>query len=89
MVGVMVGLFAWPLVAAIAGTGPTGPCGPVGSPLGMVEQWCVWLISVTDTGRQQARLLGQRLSNAPIDVVWHSPLPRAAASAQELATQPA
>ena len=41
---------------------------------------------LTDTGRQQARLLGQRLSNAPIDVVWHSPLPRAAASAHELAT---
>jgi len=41
---------------------------------------------LTDTGRQQARLLGQRLSNTPIDVIWHSPLPRAATSAHELAT---
>lgn len=41
---------------------------------------------LTETGYRQARLLGQRLSSAPIDVVWHSPLPRAVASAKELAT---
>lgn len=41
----------------------------------------------TDTGREQARLLGQRLAHLPIDAVWHSPLPRAAATAQELAAQ--
>lgn len=40
---------------------------------------------LTDTGYRQARLLGERLSRTPIDVVWHSPLPRAAASAHELA----
>lgn len=37
-----------------------------------------------DTGREQARLLGQRLAHLPIDAVWHSPLPRAADSAQQL-----
>ena len=42
---------------------------------------------LTDTGREQARLLGRRLAHLPIDAVWHSPLPRAAASAQELAAQ--
>lgn len=42
---------------------------------------------LTDTGREQARLLGQRLAHLPIDTVWHSPLPRATASAQELAAQ--
>jgi serine/threonine-protein phosphatase PGAM5 len=41
---------------------------------------------LTDAGYLQARLLGERLSSAPIDVVWHSPLPRAAATAQELAS---
>lgn len=40
--------------------------------------------TLTDVGREQARLLGQRLAHLPIDAVWHSPLPRAAASAQEL-----
>ena len=40
---------------------------------------------LTETGHRQAHLLGQRLANAPIDVIWHSPLPRAVASAQELA----
>lgn len=40
-----------------------------------------------DTGYRQVRRLGQRLSHVPIDVVWHSPLPRAAASAQALAGQ--
>ncbi len=41
----------------------------------------------TDTGREQAKLLGQRLAHLPIDAVWHSPLPRAAATAQEVAAQ--
>lgn len=40
--------------------------------------------NLTDTGREQARLLGQRLAHLPIDAVWHSPLPRAADSAQQL-----
>ncbi|MEO3872024.1 histidine phosphatase family protein [Nonomuraea sp. B12E4] len=40
--------------------------------------------NLTDTGREQARLLGERLAHLPIDAVWHSPLPRAAASAHEL-----
>jgi probable phosphoglycerate mutase len=40
---------------------------------------------LTDTGRRQARLLGHRLAHIPIDAVWHSPLPRAAVSAGELA----
>lgn len=36
---------------------------------------------LTDVGRRQASLLGERLSGLPVDAVWHSPLPRAAASA--------
>ncbi|MBO3086266.1 histidine phosphatase family protein [Cellulomonas fengjieae] len=40
---------------------------------------------LTDTGRRQAGLLGERLAHLPIDAVWHSPLPRAADSAHELA----
>lgn len=40
---------------------------------------------LTETGRRQAALLGQRLADLPIDAVWHSPLPRAAASAEQLA----
>lgn len=40
--------------------------------------------NLTDTGREQARLLGKRLAHLPITAVWHSPLPRAAASAAEL-----
>lgn len=39
---------------------------------------------LTDTGRKQSRLLGKRLAHLPITAVWHSPLPRASASAQEL-----
>jgi len=39
---------------------------------------------LTDIGRRQAALLGERLARLPIDAVWHSPLPRAAASAHEL-----
>lgn len=40
---------------------------------------------ITDIGYRQTRLLGQRLTAAPIDVIWHSPLPRAVASAHEIA----
>ncbi|MEU8197569.1 histidine phosphatase family protein [Microbispora amethystogenes] len=40
---------------------------------------------LTDIGRRQAGLLGERLAGVPVDAVWHSPLPRAAASAHELA----
>lgn len=41
--------------------------------------------TLTETGRRQAQLLGRRLARLPMDVVWHSPLPRAAASAEEIA----
>ncbi|SEL54901.1 probable phosphoglycerate mutase [Nonomuraea pusilla] len=40
---------------------------------------------LTDIGRRQSGLLGERLAGVPVDAVWHSPLPRAAASARELA----
>lgn len=40
---------------------------------------------LTDIGLRQAGLLGDRLATVPIDVIWHSPLPRAAATARELA----
>ena len=40
---------------------------------------------LTDTGRRQADLLGERLAHLSVDAVWHSPLPRAVASAHELA----
>jgi serine/threonine-protein phosphatase PGAM5 len=40
---------------------------------------------LTETGRRQAGLLGERLARLPVDAVWHSPLPRAVASARELA----
>lgn len=40
--------------------------------------------NLTDTGREQARLLGQRLAHLPIDAVWHSPLPRAVDTARQL-----
>ncbi|MFI6787214.1 histidine phosphatase family protein [Nonomuraea sp. NPDC050383] len=42
---------------------------------------------LTGAGRRQAGLLGERLAGLPIDAVWHSPLPRAVASAHELARQ--
>jgi probable phosphoglycerate mutase len=42
---------------------------------------------ITTTGRAQARLLGERLAHLRIDAVWHSPLPRAEASARILAEQ--
>lgn len=44
--------------------------------------------ALTDDGRRQADLLGARLAgltHATIDTIWHSPLPRAAASAEILA----
>lgn len=41
--------------------------------------------SLTDQGREQARLLGARLAGLPIDALWHSPLPRAVDSAAETA----
>ena len=37
---------------------------------------------LTDVGRQQTKLLAERLVCLPVDVVWHSPLPRAVRSAQ-------
>jgi probable phosphoglycerate mutase len=40
---------------------------------------------LTDVGREQASLLGQRLAQVPVAAVWHSPLPRAAHSAQQIA----
>ncbi|NDL56556.1 histidine phosphatase family protein [Phytoactinopolyspora mesophila] len=40
--------------------------------------------NLTNTGREQTRLLGKRLTHLPIAAVWHSPLPRAADSAREL-----
>src|SRR5690606_1143763 len=40
---------------------------------------------LTDIGRRQASLLGDRLATIPVDAIWHSPLPRAAATARELA----
>lgn len=42
---------------------------------------------LTDTGRRQAVLLGERLARLPISTVWHSPLPRAADTAYEVARQ--
>src|SRR6478735_5144846 len=40
---------------------------------------------LTGIGHRQASLLGERLAGVPVDAVWHSPLPRAVASAHELA----
>ncbi len=40
---------------------------------------------LTDAGRRQASLLGQRLASLPVDAIWHSPLPRAVATAHEVA----
>ncbi len=37
--------------------------------------------TLTDAGRQQARLLGQRLARTSLDGVFHSPVPRAAETA--------
>ncbi|MFF3063641.1 histidine phosphatase family protein [Oerskovia sp. NPDC057915] len=40
---------------------------------------------LTDVGRRQSDLLGRRLARVPVTAVWHSPLPRAAASAAVVA----
>jgi probable phosphoglycerate mutase len=37
---------------------------------------------LTDEGRRQAALLGERLAAVPVENLWHSPLPRAAATAE-------
>lgn len=44
---------------------------------------------ITHAGRRQADLLGRRLAAQPRqpDAIWHSPLPRAVATAHELARQ--
>ncbi|NUL44569.1 histidine phosphatase family protein [Cellulosimicrobium funkei] len=42
---------------------------------------------LTDDGREQSRMIGRRLARLPLDVVWHSPLPRAAASARILSDE--
>lgn len=42
---------------------------------------------LTAIGHRQSVLLGERLAGVPVDAVWHSPLPRAVASAHELARQ--
>ncbi|KAA9143500.1 histidine phosphatase family protein [Microbacterium lushaniae] len=41
--------------------------------------------TLTEIGRRQAELLGKWLASLPITAIWHSPLPRAAATARELA----
>ncbi|QLE70429.1 histidine phosphatase family protein [Streptomyces rectiverticillatus] len=41
---------------------------------------------LTDVGQQQSELVGRRLAGLPIDVVWHSPLPRAVRSAGIIGT---
>ncbi|WP_238402495.1 histidine phosphatase family protein [Cellulomonas sp. H30R-01] len=41
--------------------------------------------ALTDVGRVQASLLGERLAGVPVDAVWHSPLPRAVSTAHALA----
>ena len=40
---------------------------------------------LTEIGHRQAGLLGERLAGLPVDAVWHSPLPRAVATAHEIA----
>ena len=40
---------------------------------------------LTDVGRRQSDLLGERLARVHVTAVWHSPLPRAAASAAVVA----
>lgn len=42
---------------------------------------------LTETGRRQARLLGRRLRGRPITVAYHSPLTRAAQTAQLITAQ--
>lgn len=40
---------------------------------------------LTDISRRQASILGERLAHLPINSIWHSALPRAASSTQEIA----
>lgn len=37
---------------------------------------------LTSVGQRQSELLAERLARQPVDAVWHSPLPRAARTAQ-------
>jgi broad specificity phosphatase PhoE len=41
--------------------------------------------TLTDRGREQARLLGRRLREVPLDAIHHGPLPRAVQTAQLVA----
>nr|WP_218880270.1 histidine phosphatase family protein [Kineosphaera limosa] len=40
---------------------------------------------LTDVGRDQCRRLAGRFAGVPLDVIWHSPLPRAVESAASIA----
>ncbi|HET7016781.1 MAG TPA: histidine phosphatase family protein [Streptosporangiaceae bacterium] len=40
---------------------------------------------LSDLGREQARLVGQRLRDVPLAAIWHGPLPRAAQTAAIIA----
>lgn len=42
---------------------------------------------LTDTGRRQARLLGERLRHTPLSVIHHGPLPRAEETARLIGDQ--
>ncbi len=42
-------------------------------------------VPLTDAGREQARLVGERLAGAGIDAIWSSPLCRAADTAEAIA----
>lgn len=42
---------------------------------------------LSDTGRRQARLAGQRLADVPVSAIYHSPLPRAVDTAALIAEQ--
>ncbi|HVQ95422.1 MAG TPA: histidine phosphatase family protein [Mycobacteriales bacterium] len=42
---------------------------------------------LSDAGKRQARLVGQRLADAPVGAIYHSPLPRAADTAALIAAQ--
>lgn len=43
--------------------------------------------TLTEAGREQCRLLGRQLAELPVDVIWHSPLSRAADSAAIIGRQ--
>ena len=42
---------------------------------------------LTEEGERQAELAGRRLAAVPVDVVWHSPLPRAVRTAEVVGAQ--